>query len=85
MNNKPQSEYGIAAMILGIISVVFSIAFFPSTIGGITGIIGLILANIGFIQKSKKTGMAIIGLILNLISVFILFVTIFAYLMWRKH
>ena len=74
-----QSEYGIAGMVLGVISVVFSIAFFPSIIGGITGIIGLVLSNIGVIQKDKKSGMAIIGLILNLISVIILFLYFFLY------
>lgn len=54
MNNKPQSEYGIAGMVLGIISVVFSIALYPSIVGSITGIIGLILSNIGLMQKTKK-------------------------------
>ena len=84
MNNKPQSEYGIAGMVLGIISVVFSIALYPSIVGSITGIIGLILSNIGLMQKTKKTGMAIIGLILNLISIAILFVVLAAYIMYTK-
>lgn len=64
---KKQSGLGIAGMIIGIVSLVVSCI----AIGGFTGIIGLILSCIAISQKDKKHGMAIAGIILNILAILI--------------
>ena len=52
-------------MILGIIAVVTSCF----VLGGLFGTIGLILSIIALTNKNKKKGMAITGIILNIIGI----------------
>lgn len=62
---KKQNGLGIAGMILGIIAVVTSCF----VLGGLFGTIGLILSIIALTNKNKKKGMAITGIILNIIGI----------------
>ena len=61
---KKQNGLGIAGMILGIVAVVTSCF----VLGGLFGTIGLILSIIALTNKNKKKGMAIAGIILNIIG-----------------
>lgn len=81
--SNPGKGLGIAAMILGIVSLVLSTvcictcSYFAPIMGGFVGLIGLILAIMGK-SKSKaagcSNGMATTGLILSLVSLLIVIV-----------
>ena len=62
---KPANGMAIASMVLGILSVICCCAGF---LGVLPGVIGLILAIICF-SKGNKGGMAVAGLVLNIIGV----------------
>ena len=63
----PQSGLGIAGMIIGIIAILISCGFS----GAFAGIIGLILSIGGIKDKNKSSGMAIAGVVLNSVAIFI--------------
>lgn len=60
---------GTVGMVLGITALV-TVAFF---IGGLIGIIGLILSAIGLTRKNCPHGPAIVGIVLNALSILIVF------------
>ena len=64
MEEKKSNGYAIAALVLGIVSIVFS--FFLQWLGLILGIVGIILAVIA--KKKNPTGMATAGLVLSIIG-----------------
>ena len=64
MEEKKSNGYAIAALVLGIVSIVFS--FFLQWLGLILGIVGIILAVIA--KKKNPTGMAKAGLVLSIIG-----------------
>lgn len=69
---------GVAALVLGIVSIIFAWIPFCGTIAFIPAIIGLILGIIDTVQKSKKgekKGVSIAGIILSAIA--IAFITIY--------
>ncbi|MDE6701367.1 MAG: Ltp family lipoprotein [Acetatifactor sp.] len=55
-------------MVLGIIALLLSFIL----IGGVIGIVGIILSIIGVVAKDKKHGLAIAGIVLNAIAIFIM-------------
>lgn len=73
---------GVAALVLGIVSVIIAIIPFCGSIAFIPAIIGLILGIVDTVQKSKKQekkGLAVAGIVLNAIAiVFIAVYTIIA-------
>lgn len=68
MEQKQNSGFGVAGMVIGIVSVLLSCI----VVGGITGIVGLILSLIAMARKGKKYGMAIAGITLNIIAIIIM-------------
>lgn len=68
-----QSGFGVASLIIGIISLVFS------CVGvGIVGIVGIILSIVAFTQKDRKKGTAIGGIITSAIAFIISLAVILA-------
>ncbi len=63
---KNGAGFGVASMVLGIIAVLFSCCIY--VVAFPLGILGLILGIVG-IKKNSGKGMAIAGLVLNLIAV----------------
>lgn len=63
---------GIAGMVIGIISILLSCIVF----GGYIGIVGLILSIIAVVQKNKKKGMAIAGIVLNAVAIIIMVIVL---------
>lgn len=80
-NNKSESEgFGIASLILGIITVLL----FCTCISWITGILAIIFGIIQLVKGNKK-GMAIVGLItggIGFAASIILYILIFFYRTW---
>lgn len=73
---------GIAALILGIISLIIgfiplcgSIAMFPAIIGVILGIVDVILKS----KKGEKKGVSIAGLVLSAISIVVIIFWVFVF------
>lgn len=62
---KKQSSLGIISLIMGVLSILFAFVF----IGIIPGIIGVILAIITLVDKSKKHGLAIAGIVCSGIGI----------------
>ena len=63
---------GVAALVLGIVSVIIALIPFCGTIAFIPAVIGLILGIVDTVQKSKKQekkGLAIAGIVLNAIAI----------------
>lgn len=65
MERKSTNELGIAGMVLGIIAVTLSCVLF----GGIVGIIGLCISIGATRDKTKNSGSALSGIILNSVSI----------------
>ena len=65
MEEKKSNGFAIAALVLGIVAIVFSFIGL-SMIGLILGIVGIVLAIIG--KKKNPTGMATAGLVLSIIG-----------------
>lgn len=61
---KDKSGFGIASLVLGILSICPSAFVFPCS--GLFGIVGLILGFLGL--KSAKKGLAIAGIILSALA-----------------
>lgn len=71
VGNEPKTNgLGIASMVIGILSIIGTCCY-----GWILGIIGLILGIVGVCLRGYGKGMAIAGIILNLIAI-ILFVVV---------
>ena len=66
-----QSVFGIASMVIGIISLLFSCLGL-----GFLGIIGCILAIVGITQRGRAKGTAIAGLITSVVAFLISFLVI---------
>lgn len=64
MDEKKSNGYAIAALVLGIVSIVFS--FFLQWLGLIIGIVGIVLAVVA--KKKNPSGMATAGLVLSIIG-----------------
>ena len=63
---------GVAALVLGIVSVIIALVPLCGSIAFIPAIIGLILGIVDTVQKSKKQekkGLAIAGIVLNAIAI----------------
>lgn len=63
---------GIASMVIGIIAIILGLVPYCGTIALIPAIVGLILGAVDMVQKKKQDqprGMAIAGLVLNIITV----------------
>ena len=69
MEEKKSNGFAIAALVLGIVAIVFSFIGL-SVIGLILGIVGIVLAIIG--KKKNPTGMATAGLVLSIIGTVII-------------
>lgn len=63
-----QSAFGIASLVIGIISLVFSCFGF-----GFLGVLGFVFAIVAFMQKDRAKGTAIAGLITSIIAFLISF------------
>jgi uncharacterized membrane protein len=73
-------EFGIAGFIISIISIIFAI-FIP-ILGLILGIVGLILCIIQL--KKEKNGLAIAGLIINILAIAIVIINLISSLViWK--
>lgn len=73
---------GVAALVLGIISIIIGFVPFCGVIAFFPALIGLILGIIDLVQKSKKSepkGMAIAGVILTGIAIIIIALWIFVF------
>lgn len=70
-----QSGFGVAALILGIIGMLLSCV----AVGIVPCVIGLILAIIGLVQKDRKHGMAIGGLVCSVIGIGIFLLAVFVF------
>lgn len=68
---------GVAALVLGIVSLVIAV-FFPAIgwVGAITGIVGIILGAIA--KKNGKKGAATAGLVMSIIGTALALVTYLA-------
>ncbi len=67
---------GIAALVLGIVSVLFSFIPFCNTFMYIPAIVGLVLGIVDTVKKSKggeKKGVSIAGIVLCAIAVIVIF------------
>lgn len=65
MEEKKSNGFAIAALVLGIVSIVFSFIGL-SWLGLIIGIVGIVLAVVA--KKKNPTGMATAGLVLSIIG-----------------
>ncbi len=64
MEEKKSNGFGIASLVLGIISIVF--VFFNQLLGVIVGIVGIVLAVMA--KKKNPTGMAKAGLVCSIVG-----------------
>ena len=67
MEEKKQSGFGIAGLVIGILSILLSCG----GLGVVPAIIGLILSVIGLVSKNRKKGIAIAGLVLCIFGIII--------------
>lgn len=74
-NQKKQSGLGIASLILGIVGMLLSCA----AIGIVPCIIGMILGIIGIIQKNRKHGTAIGGVVCSSVGIAIFLIVLLAF------
>lgn len=78
MNNMPPQKggvgLGVASMVLGILSILFSCCFYY--IAFPCGLIGLILGAVAIKKGNNGKGMAVAGLVLSIISLALAVVTI---------
>lgn len=72
--NSPSNGMAIAAMVLGICAVIFVFIFAP--VGIILAVVGLVLSIMA--RKQSPSGMAIAGLVLNIVALAICAVAILA-------
>lgn len=73
-NEKSQSGFGIAGMVIGIVSLLLACFL----VGGFLGIVGLVLSIVGITQKGKKTGTAVAGIVLNILAIILMIIMFFA-------
>lgn len=77
MNNMPPQKggvgLGVASMVLGILSIVFSCCFYYVAFP--CGLVGLILGAVAIKKGNNGRGMAIAGLVLSIISLALAVVT----------
>lgn len=78
MNNMPPQKggigLGVASIVLGILSIVFSCCFYY--IAFPCGLVGLILGAVAIKKGNNGKGMAVAGLVLSIISLALAVVTI---------
>lgn len=81
--SKPTSGTAIAGLVLGILSIVSSWIPIVNNISFVIGVVGLILAIVGVVGtvqgKRNGKGLAIAGLVINVISLVIVILTQFAF------
>ena len=73
---------GVAALILGIVSIIVGIIPFCGAVAFVPAVIGLILGIVDTVQKNKngeKKGMSIAGIVLNALAVLFIAFWIFVF------
>lgn len=66
MEEKKSNGFAIASLVLGIVSIVFSLIGLSFPFGLIIGIVGIVLGVMA--KKKNPTGMATAGLVLSIIG-----------------
>ena len=77
------NSYGTAALICGLLGIIFGIFY----VGPVLGIIAIIMGGIG-ISRDDNTAMAAIGLVLGILDFvffFVFFLFLFSWLNWMWH
>lgn len=77
--NTKSSGLAIAALVLGIVSLILAFIPFINVLAGIAAVVGLILAIVAVSQKGKKKGVALGGLITTSLALIMSFVMGFVY------
>jgi len=77
--NQKSSGLAIAALVLGIVSLILAFIPFINVLAGIAAVVGLILAIVAISQKGRKKGVALGGLITTSLALIMSFVMGFVY------